>query len=375
MAAPEIFSVWNQFGICDFYVFDPFSMTAFAPHLPPPACSVETHTHWTRVKLFALTVLIALLTGLVGALIMVNAWYPTGLSNSTILISNRTNNNPTLDVSIVRDWRSRVIELFDETKIQQGIYYTEAARVTQAAVVSAGGWSVAPLVTLPSKVNLVGIDYQGHRLAVEKIIVDETHKLIFIKFIGADFRANSVFAPRSILQPGRTLWGLEHDWQPFTIGQKVSAPASIVSAANDNTVFSLLELGATNRLLITDRGELVGFTAENQAIIPVWMVGHLLSRLSLPDTEVALPFEWRGSFVESIKDGAENKDAGGFLVHEVLRRNLKVDHAVKKGDVIVKIQNQTVTRDNLAELILSAPDEFLVVVMRGEKNMNLIIKK
>lgn len=348
-------------------------MSAFAPHLPPPVCSVGTHTSLTRLKLFALTVLASLLTGMVGALIMINAWYPTGLSNSTILISNRT--NPTLDSSVIRDWRSRVIELLDETKIQQGTYYTDAALVTRAVIVNAGGWSVAPLGTIPPKNNLIGLDYQGHRLNVEKIVVDDIHKLLFIKLTGADFQANTVFASNSIFQPGRTLWGLETDWQPLSIGQKIVDQNPTVSATIGRNTFSLLEIGATNQILITDRGEFVGFTAGNQTIIPVWMVGYILPRLLSPEATVALPFEWRGSFVESIKTGQENKDSSGFLVYEVQRRNLKIEHPVKKGDIILAIQNQTVTRDNLAELILSAPNEFSVAVLRGDKKINVVIKK
>ncbi|OGH64412.1 MAG: hypothetical protein A2821_02740 [Candidatus Magasanikbacteria bacterium RIFCSPHIGHO2_01_FULL_41_23] len=353
-------------------------MSAFAPHLPPPSCLVETHTRWIRTKLFIITVIVALLTGMVGALLIVDAWYPVGLSNSTILISNRITPTPTLDTTIVRDWRSRVIELFDETKIQQEKYYTDAARVTRVVVVNNGGWSIGPLVNLSSKAHLIGVDYQGHRLPVEKIITDEARNLLFVKFSGADFRGNNVFASRSVLQSGRELWGLSNDWQRFTVGQKINNPSAELSASLDTAIFSINDSGATNRILITDQGELVGFTANSQAIIPAWMVEYILPRLLSSDAMLSLPFEWRGSFVESVKMETENKVASGFLVNEVVHRTglgAKIEHPIKKGDVILKIQNQTVTRDNLAELILSAPNEFGVTVMRGEKLLDLNIKK
>ena len=349
-------------------------MTAFAPHLPPPSCSVDTHTRLTRLKLFVFTVVVALLTSLVGALLLVNAWYPTGLSNSTILISNRANQNPTLDSAVIRDWRSRVIELFDESKIQQNKYYTENARLTRAVVVNSGGWSVAPLIILPAKINLLGIDYQGHRLSVEKIVMDEVHKLMFIKFVGADFRANSIFAPHSALQPGHILWSLGNEWQPVTVGQKIFSPSPL-AATIDSIILPLVDIGAANRLLITDRGELVGFTADNQTIIPVWMIGYILPRLLSQDTAVNLPFEWRGSFLETIKIDDQNQEATGFLVSDVFPKNAKIESVVKRGDVIMKIQDQVVTRENITQLIMSAPDTFSITVLRGEKTLVLNIKK
>lgn len=350
-------------------------MSAMAPHLPPPSCSVETHTRLTRLKLFFLTVVIALFTGMIGALLMVNAWYPTGLSNSTVLVPNRTAASPTLSTSVIREWRHRVIELFDATKIQQGKYYTEAARLTQAVVVNAGGWSVAPLMPMPHKTNLVGLDYQGHRLTVEQMIVDEPHKLLFIKFSGADFRADSVFASPSFLQPGRIVWGLSGDWQAYTIGPKNILANTNVAATLDTVTFSLSEPGAANRLLVTDRGEFVGFTDTGKTIIPVWMVGHILPQLLSSQAMPFLSFEWRGTFVDSVATDGVNQELGGFLVQDVERRNSKFETAVKKGDIVTKIQNQTVTRDNLAELLWSAPAEFSVTVIRAEKTINLIIKK
>jgi hypothetical protein len=222
------------------------------------------------------------------------------------------------------------------------------------------------------KNTMLGVDYLGHRLTVKKIIPDESHGLAFIQFVGGDWRANTVFAPHNFIQPNRSVWALGAEWQPFTIGQKIFM-AGPLSASIDSIAFPITETGAANRLLITDRGELVGFTGQDQKIIPTWMVGFVLP--SIVSTQNSQSFDWRGNFVVSTKTALENQSKSGFLLTEPPHRNGKSDPLLKRGDLITHIENQSVTRENLAELLQSANTDFSITFIRGVSTTTAVVKK
>ncbi len=349
-------------------------MKNFPPHLPPPACSVSHHNYMQRLLFLIIAVISGLAAGTVGALLMINAWYPTGLTVGTQYVAPRTSARPVLDSNIIRDWRPRLIAVYDENKAVNKKYFPETARLTTAVVVNAGGWSVAPWSTAFSRAALVGIDYQGQRLLVERFIPDPDRQLVYLKFSGANFRSTTVFAGLSALAPGNLIWGGNSAWHLFTVDESLVPSGLITTVLVDKTIHTVRELITPNQALITDRGEFVGFSASNQKIIPVWMVNQIISKLT-SETKIvpAWNFDWRGSFVELMASDQGFTQSAGFLVTEVLRANSK--HPIKVGDQIIKIDNQNVSSDNLVELLTLAPDPFAVTVLRQEKTLNLTINK
>lgn len=342
-------------------------MKKIPPHLPPPSCSVTTHKQLDRVKIFVLSIGSGLVAGLVGALLMINAWYPTAYNNTAVVLPNRSANTATLDSTVVRDWRARLITVYDESKLATSEYYLPSARLTTSVVVNSAGWAVAPLTKI-NKASAIGLDYQGHRLPIETTVVDDSRGLMFIKFKGSDFRATASFATPASLQTGRVIWGYNGEWQPYTIGQKIPAPV-VVSVMQAIPQFSLNELGSENRLLITDRGELLGFSTANRTIVPVWMVGELLPKIITGTKPPFVALNWRGSFVE------ESRQENSSLVKGFLITDPGKTTDVHKGDVLVEVAGQTVTPDTLGELVLFAPDTFAINVLRGGKNLSISIKK
>lgn len=344
-------------------------MKKIPPHLPNPACSIVNHNRFMRLKLFIISIVAGLSAGLVGAMVMINAWYPT--ANTTVVVPNR-NTTPSLDSSVVRDWRPRLITIYDESKTVSKEYYLNTARVATAVVVNAGGWAVLPLTKI-NKTNFVGLDYQGQTLRIEEVVTDENLSLTFIKLSGADFRATASFAERSVLQTGRVLWGFNTDWQPYRLGQTYHNPRAVqnglvVSVAIDPVLYPIEDFGSENRVLITDRGEFVGFTNSARIVTPVWMVGQVLPRLASGQKPALLSFNWQGTFVEARR--SEQGSVDGFLVTDSVPASV-----VKKGDVVITIDGQKVTPENLTALLTFAPAEFSVTVERNKILTDLIIKK
>lgn len=349
-------------------------MKQFPPHLPPPACSVPHHNYLQRIFLFVIAIIAGLAAGTVGALLMISAWYPTGLTSTPEYATPKTSARPVLDSTVVRDWRPRLIAVYDENKAVNKKYFSETARITTAVVVNAGGWSVAPWSAAFTKAALVGTDYQGQRLAVEKIIPDPERQLVYIKFSGANFRSTTVFAELNALNPGRLLWVGSSDWRLLTVDETLVPTGLLTTVSVDKTIYTVRELTRSNQVLITDRGEFVGFTGTDQKIIPVWMVNQVVSKLSASTKSVPVwLFDWRGSFVELIATEQGFTQASGFLITEIPRA--AASHVVKAGDQIIKIEGQNVTSDNFVELLTLAPDTFTVTIVRQEKTIDVIINK
>lgn len=348
-------------------------MKQFPPHLPPPACSVPHHNYIQRILLLVIAIIAGLSAGTVGALLMINAWYPTGLTSTAEYAAPRAATRPVLDSNIVRDWRPRLIAVYDENKAVNKKYFPETARITTAVIVNAGGWSVAPWSNALVKANSVGTDYQGQRLKVEKIIPDPERQLVYIKFSGANFRSTTVFADLHALLPGRLVWGGSSDWHLFTVDEPVVPTGLLQTVAVDKTVYTLRELSKSNQVLITDRGEFVGFSGSDQKIIPVWMVSHFVSKLvENTKTIPSWNFDWRGSFVELIATDQGFTQASGFLITDVKATS---SHPLKIGDRIIKIDNQTVTPNNLVELLTAAQDTCKVTVVRLDQTLDFTITK
>ncbi len=346
-------------------------MKKFPPHLPSPACSINSHETMTKLKLFLASIISGLAAGLVGAIVMINAWYPATLNNTTVVVPNR-NTNPTLDSSVVREWRPRLISVFDSSKkATTGNYYLASSRLGTAVVVNAGGWAIMDFVPKLTKNNIIGLDYQGQELVVEELVAAEKDGLWYIKFKGSDFRATASFAARGAVQANRILWGLGSDWQPYTVGQKITATSAVVSATEVTVKYPLRELGAENRVLITDRGEFVGFSNKDRIIIPVWMAPELLPKIMSGQKPPFVSFGWQGSFVTAVRAGVTSPAVDGFLLTDPGLNN----EQLKKGDIILMIENQKVTPENIFELLLVAPPEFSVSIIRDTETLSLTIKK
>lgn len=345
-------------------------MKKFPPHLPAQACSINSHERMTRLKLFLISVISGLIAGVVGAIIMVNAWYPTTFNNTTVVLPNR-NSNPTLDSSVVRDWRPRLVTLYDNNKMPAtGGYYLASSRLATAVVVNAGGWAVVEFIPKLNKNLVIGLDYQGHELKVEEIIPAEKDNLLFIKFSGTDFRATASFAAQSAVQSNRILWGLGSDWQPYTVGQKIVSQNPVTNVTEVPIKYPLRELGAENRVLITDRGEFVGFSSSERVIIPVWMVGEILPKIMAGQKPPFTTFNWQGNFVTAARIGSETMAADGFLITDPGSTTI-----LKKGDIVIAVEGQKVTGENISELLTFAPAEFAITVLRATETLSLTIKK
>lgn len=352
-------------------------MPKIAPHLPAQACSINTHTRWAHLRWMVAIVAVAILAGSVSALMVVDRWYPVGVNGGTILTpahDTALNSDP-LDPAIVREWRYRIINLYDESKLAHGVYYTDSAQVGQAVIINAGGWAVVRQGNASVKAGVTtAVDFQGTRYLIEKVIADNQHNLLYIKITGSNFRATTAFAPATTIASKRIFWGLaEADWRPYTVGEKELASTNgTYSIFSEPVHYSLRELGASNQVLITSRGEFVGFSNDVGTIIPAWTVEYVLPNIITTGAPTLARFDWVGAMVTGARDGNSTKEVIGFYVADIKTKEIST---IKKNDVVVRIQGELADHNRLMEQIISAPAEFMVDVLRDGKTVQLKIKK
>lgn len=346
-------------------------MNLTAPHLPPPACSLEARHKWLTLKWVVFIVFLSFAAGSTAALLMVDYFYPLDMSGGAYYFINRTKNinSPALDAAIVREIRYRLVRIYDEARIIQGQFYPETALVAQAVVLNAGGWSVmyAPQIINDVKVKLVGVDYQGVRRVIEKKLVDNVHGLIYLKLEGIGFRA-ATFVNRNQSLSDLGIWGVNSNWQPLSVRFERTIKSPFYPASE---AFSRFELGLEHvgRILLTDRGDLVGFSDKDGLLLPAWIVEAQLSSVLESGTLQKSPVDWQGYMVEGMKAGGAWQEVTGFYIAESKSASQK--NRVGKGDIVIKIQGEAVRKDRLAEQLWFAPKEFSVTVLRGGKEMDL----
>lgn len=351
-------------------------MNKTAPHLPPQACSISTHTRWSNIRWLLIVLGVSFFAGLVAALVVVDRWYPVGLNGGTIFAPTH-GALAQLDPSVVREWRYRVVNLYDETKLTHGTFYSQQASLGQAVIVNSSGWAITP-INVGSVVRpgvSAAIDWQGKRYAVEKVVPDTTHGILFVKISGSDWHANTAFASRSAITAGRGVWGLKSDdFLPLTLSEKQLIQTGGYSILTDPFYYSVREPGADGRILITDRGELVGFTNSASSLIPVWNVEYTLPNIITTNNPKLAGFDLLGMFVDGQRTPSSTKEIVGFYVTDVIGKT-SLTMPIKRGDVVVKVQGETVSQERLVEQVITAPNEFNVTVWRDGTLKDMKIKK
>lgn len=350
-----------------------------APHLPLKICLTDANHLWHDFMLIIYSILIAIATATAVSLILFNYFYPTDFGiNSVYVNSNRTINGAaalSLDAAVVRDWRGQIMQVFDESKIIQpaGIY-PDSSFVGKGVVLNSGGWSAlyAPAWISDKARKLIGIDYLGSRFPVEKYILDKDNGIVYLKFKG-DFRGTTVFADWRDIGQGKQVWTVNGEWIAGAVSEIIDSSKAVLPAARAMNRYSVLGYASQEGLAVDSRGGFVGFVGANGAIIPSWLIEHnIISILNTGGLD-RKTVDWRGYFVNGIRDGANWKEVRGFYIFDSAEKAGAT--RIGKGDVLLKINGEAITRASLARLIALSSEKFTVTALRGGVEVQLTAVK
>lgn len=345
----------------------------FPPHLPPPACSVPTHyTFKTLQKLLAI-VFLGALAGISAALAALAWALPSILPVQQLSsIEYNARHAQTPNVVLLQRIRQRVVRVYDVKKRVGEGFYSQDAMVGEAMMLSSDGWGVIydPLDLLKDTSTLEGIDYQHIAHPVKTVVRDAGRHLVYVKFDGAGFHIVPFFQADR-LTSGLTLWSFTRDrWAVAEVDGLVRLDVKgPLSPTEPQYAHALLLQAQKHSILLTDQGELVGFTDGATISLPAWIVEHelqsILQQGKLPASTVA----WKGSIVsQEIGTGV---DAYAFYVESAP----KTGTGIRSGDLILRVNGKPVDPVTLSRDLLLGPDPITFRVRRGKEEIDMVVKK
>lgn len=351
-------------------------MVQHPPHLPPPSCRVDTYHRLQNLRWIVFIFAAAFLSGIAAALVTV-AWIAPTFVPADYYNANRdlkNNNRP--DPLLVRQVKQRVVDVYDKRQKTDKVLYGKKARVVQAGLLSSDGWAVAfyPSYFLGEEKNWEAVDYQGVLYWITKAIYDPISRLLYFKLSGQGFRVMSFGNSASLMD--ENLWTIDNGGggREVILGELTMIDSQKIYPIWRLQSFATVSSGAlAGEFVFGAQGESFGIVDEEDEIIPTWLIDSQIG--SLLEKQIVSHYGalWRGYIIDGVnKDGVWTSMMGFYVVDS---GGLAKTDAVNRGDVILKINGQSVSSQSAAEQISSAPEEFKVVVWRKGKEVELVVKK
>lgn len=347
--------------------------------MPPESCRVDTHYRLRSLRWTVFLIAISLLSGTAAAL-SVAAWVTPAQVASIGYRQNAVGNGKdsifqSADPEFIRQTEQKIITVFDRRKKTNKLFYTDKAMVGKAAMLSSDGWAVIyyPAYIVGEEKNWEAVDDQNLYYSFEKTAYDKVANLLYIKIKGVGFRISS-FADWHNLSSGQGLWAVrKEDWRRVSLGEITQVESkSALPIWQPSRFYSLSSEMTDGALLFNDNGELIGISGAGQ-VMPAWLISSQVSSLLEKKSVKYNLVNLKGWTINGVEWEGKRKNLNGFYVSETSGSSAK--SAVKVGDVIIKIEGDSVSEQNLAEKIFTAPDEFKVTVWRKGEEIELNVRK
>lgn len=351
-------------------------MAQHPPHLPPPACRVDTYHRLQNLRWIVFIFAAAFLSGIAAALVTV-AWIaPTFVPNDYYNSNRDLRNNNRPDPLLVRQVKQRVVDVYDKRQKTDKVLYGQKARVVQAGLLSSDGWAVAfyPSYVLGEEKNWEAVDYQGVLYGMTKTIYDPIGRLLYFKLSGQGFRVMSFGNNASLTN--ENLWTIDNNGggKEVVLGEFTAIDSQKIYPIWRPQSFAAISSGASaGEFVFGAQGESFGVIDEKGEIIPAWLIGSQIGSLLEKQIVSYHGVPWRGYIIDGVNKDGVWTSLTGFYVADA--GGLSKADAVNRGDVILKINGQSISSQDVAEQIASAPEEFKVVVWRKGKEVELVVKK
>jgi len=353
-----------------------------SPHLPEKTCSVHGHHFWQNIRFTIYVAVIALLAGITGALV-VSAWLePDFYSTQKVLLVNRTIDNTTGQISTwsktpsvlaAKRLEYSTIDIFDKSFQIAKNFYPKEAFLGRVAMLSSSGWGVIyyPEFTQAKLTNWLALDSQGIEYKIENTIFDAERGMLYVKFVGDNFRVMS-FPNWNNFTNGTKVWVSDYNvWKERQLGD------TIVVVKNPHVIteqYSRLHLEpetSPGDMVMTEDGQFVGFVDKNGMLQTAWFADFQLSNLLEKGEFIKNNIDWSGYFVE--RHGSSDTvgtPGSGFLI----TNPGKVVTNLRKGDIIIAINNSSIDPHNLWKTVLTNTGDFNLTVWRNGEEVVLKIK-
>lgn len=349
-------------------------MHEYPPHLPPKSCSVPLRKTYHNIIIFLVYTFVALLAGIVGALIVFTWIEPSLYSQNSLYFINRdtrrayiTERYPNSDV--VQRLRNVTLRVFDSTQAV-GDFFPDSAFLGRVVMLSSSGWGVMyyPDFIPASDATWEIVDQNGITQEIEKTSFDANRGLVYIKFVGNNFYVSSFPAWYTIV-PGADLWVAHNKvWHKFMLQDTVVVAQSPYRAVDEYSRMIIDPDKKSGGVVMTADGHVAGFVDTNGLLQTLWHTQYQLPFLLETNELKKDDFGLNGYFVDNVLLTAQSISSG-FYITQSTRKD------IVKGDIIIRISGETVGPHNFWQQLLSAGDTSNLTIWRGGEEFDILVTR
>ena len=352
-------------------------MSKISPHLPAKTCHVDTYKRLVSMRWIFFVIIMSIFASVAASLSTI-AWLVPMTGQSDFYLTNnenRVSGQGQPDSLLIRQTNQRTVNIYDTRQQLQSGFYKQKAKLFQSMLLSSEGWSVAfyPEYKWGEEKYWQVVDYQGIYYSVEKVVLDPTSRLLYLKIDGQGFRITS-FVDGNSMNIGQSMWSSTlAEWKQVVL-KKWSGNEPASWQIWQPQYFYELEPQLDNGSMVLDvQGRLVGISDEGNNLIPAWLVEQQIKTLLDKQTISYSGLPWQGYLVSGVEWEDKWLDVRGFYVSSAVAV-LGVDSIVA-GDLITKISGESIKPKQLAQQVYSSAEEFVVTVWREGEEIDILVKK
>ncbi len=338
------------------------------PHIPSPSCNISAHKRWQNIKVLLLAVIFGLFAGFTGAAIMLGwIWPNLGGGENLIGVSDSAiSAHDTLLDNVRSESEDRLGLVYRDVSASAGLNFLSAdKKIGEAVFISSDGWMALYYPNFDgSYKNWKVLLKNGAYLGVQKVLYDHYTNLVYLKVsalsVGAQFKVanfndqiksgQDLFVHTSV--NWRHTFFNDYSAQAFVYPHLDTAPSAVLKL-NDN-----FEIGSW---VIDGSGKFVGVVISGNNVLPNNYLTTILPTVLSNQKIIYRTLGVNGwfSLEQPIVVGSERLN--GFAVAKIFTaKELRV------GDIIIQINGQLVSPDNLWYNIINNQSVKLQVWRKGK---------
>ncbi len=348
-------------------------MIASPPHLPPAACSIDQHRQWERIKLISIAVFFGLLAGITGASVILG-WVWPGLGGGDSWILSRNIDTATREVlsdQVRVELEDRVGVVYRDLSSAAGFdYLNQDKKIGEAFVVSSDGWLVMYNFDFDNNFkNWRVLLKNGNAYNVQKVLRDTNSNLVYLKIsstdVGAQFKVMSfgddVKNQSDVFVFNHGIWK-----RAIVLGKIARAFRPIHLDSAPSQAYELNQNFAAGDIVATAQGKIVGVVSIDNYVLPGQYFTNVLPGVLSMQKVAYRSLGAYGWFSEEQPIVYNDGKISGFAVTKIFG-----DSQLRVGDVILEINGQIVTPDNLWYNVINNQSVKLKV-LRKDKNIEVV---
>jgi S1-C subfamily serine protease len=349
-------------------------MSAVPPHLPSPSCNIEDHRKWQRIKILLVAVFFGLLAGVSGSA-MILGWVWPGIGGGDTWIMSQGVNNLSRDFLEDRvrlELEDRFGTVYRDLSIIGGVNYLGAdKKIGEAAFVSSDGWLVMYYPNYDGNYkNWRVLLKNGSSLAVSRAIRDVNSNLVYLKIVspksGAQFKVINFVDD---IKPQEDVFVFNGgNWRHAIMINKLNRSFHLPHL--DTAPSMAIELSENfniGDLVVDAQGKVIGLMSSGRYVLPSYYISGVLPSVLSAQKISYQTLGVYGWFSQEQPILVKNEQLTGFVVTRVFAG----DNNLKAGDIILEINGQLVTGDNLWYNVIGNKSVKLKV-LRKDKMIELV---